>query len=459
MENVYTHPEPATNIDWYQLSTAVNHFDKGLLEAPATMSFFVRRMPSNRDYLVWAGLRRILMFLGGVAFNESDIQCISDHPLIGRELKKRPRLVNLLRNWHFKGNVRALREGTIITATKYLTTEEGDETRIPGFIPFMELSGTVLDLKLLETPLLSIMNQMMGVATTAHLIVKAAGGRPVVEAGQRRTGKDSSADASYAAYIGGVVGTSNVRAFTEYGIPGTGTMDHFAIQAWERPGVPHVDTEREFFQDFIRVYGLENSYLLVDTYDSFGATGIRNAVAASDGKAAGIRLDSYVNPNTIALARGLLDILGARNMKIVVSGGLNASVVASLWNSPVDMFLVGENMALSTDSPVTGAVGKLCCINGVDTMKYAAGMDKMSYPGELSVEQLPDFYRINVRGEVAFEDELKSVCEDGELKNQQYYDPKEARKRLSEQMKWLDGQNGKIKIGSPLLQKICEREK
>ena len=47
-------------IDAYQLTTLLAHADLGRLDQRVTMSFFFRRMPKNRSYVVFCALRRIL---------------------------------------------------------------------------------------------------------------------------------------------------------------------------------------------------------------------------------------------------------------------------------------------------------------------------------------------------------------------------------------------------------------
>ena len=130
-------------------------------------------------------------------------------------------------------------------------------------------SNGPLELKAHRNPLLSIINHMTMVASKASKICRAAGTRPVLEFGSRRTHPEAAVDAAYAAFVGGCVGTSNVEAYCKYGIPTLGTMDHFAIQAWERVGVPRHETERAFFEAYFRSYP-EHSILLVDTYDAYG---------------------------------------------------------------------------------------------------------------------------------------------------------------------------------------------
>jgi nicotinate phosphoribosyltransferase len=255
--------ESGLNVDFYQLSSLVPHFDAGRLDQQMTMSFFVRSLPQNRDYLVWCGLRRIMDFLFGVGITETDVQHLMAHPVLGGALKSRSRLVDRFRKWKFSGEIWALPEGHLVFANG------GPEGLPSAYMPFMEITADLFTLKLIETPLLSIINQMTGVASATMRMVQVANGRPIIEGGQRRTGKDSSSDASYAAYLGGATSTSNVRTFLQHGVPCSGTMDHFAILACQLPGVSRGQAEAQFFREFQKAYP-DNIALLVDTFDTFG---------------------------------------------------------------------------------------------------------------------------------------------------------------------------------------------
>jgi nicotinate phosphoribosyltransferase len=226
------------------------------------------------------------------------------------------------------------------------------------------------------------------VASKAARVVEAARGRPVLEFGQRRTHPAAALDASYAAYVAGASASSNVEAFARYGIPATGTMDHFAIQASERPGEPLALAERDFFAAYSAAFGGPTT-LLVDTYDT--ERGIRQAVLATKGELAAIRIDSNVSRESIARARRLLVELGAPNAKIFVSDGLDEHAVSALADV-ADGFGVGENITCSPDAACgVGAVAKLI-VNGYGkvTMKLCKGSGKATLPGEIQTWRFRD---------------------------------------------------------------------
>ena len=380
---------PATHIDLYQLTSLVPHWDAGKASAPCWMSFFSRRLPrtlsgdSARPYIVWAGLRRCLEHLHGAHFTEAHLETLTQHPILGPALRARPALIEALKGWRFTGEVWGPEEGTLIWANP----AEGDfagDLQPSASLPYLQVRCDLLTAKLIETPLLSIINHMSMVASKAAQICEAAGERAIFEFGSRRTHIDAAVDAAYAAYLGGTVATSNVEAHHRYGVPVVGTMDHFAVQSWEQEGVSVAETERAFFKAFYETYP-EHASLLIDTYDPFGAeTGIRNAVRATEGALKGIRLDSMLSVETLKRARALLDELGATDAKIIASGGVDLELLTALQEAPVDAFGVGERLVSSADAPVgVGAVGKLSSIDGKPTMKQAKGTGKATLPGPL----------------------------------------------------------------------------
>lgn len=386
----------ATHVDLYQLTSLVPHWDAGLAGSPVTMSFFSRRLPLGPDgapvrgYLLWVGLRKALTWLAEARFDDESLEVLSAHPLLGPALRARPELVAALRTWRFRGTIDAPPEGTPLWAGPALGTDgarlDVDGVRPAAQTPYLVVQTDVLSAKLIETPLLSTINHQTMVASKAARVARAAGGRAVLEFGTRRTHPEAAVDAAYAAYVAGCSGTSNVEAHRRFGVPVLGTMDHFAIQAWERPGVPRHESERAFFEAFHRAFP-DNALLLVDTYDAYGAqTGIRAAVAATRGQLTGIRLDSLISVENVRRARALLDSLGAPKARIVVSGGMDEYAIAALGGAPVDAFGIGERIVTSPDAPVgVGAVGKLCEVQGRPTMKLSRGSGKATLPGRVQV--------------------------------------------------------------------------
>jgi nicotinate phosphoribosyltransferase len=422
----------ATRIDLYQLTSLVPHHAAGLSDDRVVMTFFSRRLPRNahdkkpaRGYLLWAGLERCLDHLEHARFSDAQIDALLAHPVLGHGLTNHPDLVARLRNWQFEGSVWAPREGTVLFAGAALRSDgtplEVEGVRPAAYCPYLVVETDLLSAKLIETPLLSTINHMTMVASKASRVVQAARDageqRSVLEFGSRRTHPAAAIDAALAAYIAGAAATSNVEAHVRHGVPVAGTMDHFAIQAWERDGVPRSETERAYFDAFHREYP-RGDILLVDTYDTFGDhTGIRSAVAATGSGPAGIRLDSNIDHANVWRARRLLDSLGAHHTQIFVSGGMDEHAIAALGDAPVDGYGIGERIVTSPDAPVgVGAVGKLCVIDGRPTMKLSRGSGKATLPGRVQCWRSPTGDLVGLHDEShPGEPLLQPVWRDGRL--------------------------------------------
>ncbi len=386
---------PTLGIDAYQLTTLLTHADEGRLDHEVSMAFFFRRMPKNRAFVMFSGLRRILEHAAQMSLDEGELETLQHHAAIGPALRARPQVVARLRALRgFRGSIDAMPEGSLAFAGPAARTD-GSPLLVAGapfaiYTPLLQVRTDLVRAKLLETPWLGFVNHMSMVASKAARAVGAAGTRSVMEFGQRRTHPAAALDATWAAWVAGISATSNVAAFARWGITTTGTMDHFAIQAAEQPGRARAETERKFFEAYARTFSGLPTTMLVDTYDT--ERGIRSAVEACPNDTLGaIRIDSNVNPTSIRRARALLAELGSPSTKIYVSDGLDEHRIAEL-RELVDGFGVGENIVCSPDAPVgVGAVAKLV-VNGygATTMKVAHGTGKATLPGELQVWRFAD---------------------------------------------------------------------
>jgi nicotinate phosphoribosyltransferase len=391
-------------IDAYQLTTLVAHADAGRLDHRETMAFFFRRMPASRSYVVFTGLPQIKAHAESMRFDATELRALDAHPMLGPALAARPHVRRALESLEgFEGEIDAMEEGTLAFAGPAWDTSGAPVSvggaRLTLYTPLMQVKTDMLRAKLIETPWLGYINHLSMVASKAARVVSAAKGKTVLEFGQRRTHPSAALDASYAAFIAGCSGTSNLAAYARYGIPATGTMDHFAVMASEKPDVDRVATEGDFFATFARAFP-SNASLLVDTYDT--ERGIHEAVKSTGGKLTGIRIDSNVTPQSIAHARKVLDDLGASHVKIFVSDGLDEHKVASLADV-ADGFGVGENISCSPDAATgIGAVAKLV-VNGYGkiTMKLAKGSGKATLPGRLQVYRFTDHDLVALQEETA----------------------------------------------------------
>ncbi len=340
--------------DLYQLTMAAGYFHHGLHAKRVSFELFVRRLPENRRFMLFAGLERVLDYLRNLHFTESQIAYLRQVPHLQTAMSYD--FVEFLRDFRFTGDVWAMPEGTVCFARE----------------PMIRVTGTLLETQLVETFLLSAINTETIVATKAARIILAADGRDVLEFGTRRTSPDEAVASARAAFIAGFAATSNVEAGYRWDIPVAGTAAH----SWT---MSHA-SEEDAFRNYVEVFP-KHATLLVDTYDTI--EGVKRAIAVAHDRLKGIRLDSGDLLALSTQARRLLDEAGLRDTKIVASGDLNEDKIQRLVaaGAPIDGFGVGTELVRSSDNPTLGGVYKIVFDHTEDrpVAKFSEG--KATLPG------------------------------------------------------------------------------
>src|SRR5579883_1827094 len=289
---------------------AAGYFEAGKTADRASFELFVRRLPSNRNFILAAGLAQAIEYLLDLHFTAEEIAFLRELPQFHHAS---PGFFEMLKGLRFTGDVFAVPEGTPMFAGE----------------PFLTIRAPLIEAQLAETYLLSCIGFQSLIATKAARVVKAALGRDVVEFGTRRAhSPEAGVLAGRAAYIGGCIGTSNAEAGLRYGIPVFGTAAHSWVMAF--------DNERASFEELQRLLG-ESTVYLIDSYDTL--EGARRA-AALGRPLWGVRLDSG---NLVELAPAVRRILydaGLREAKIMATGDLNEYKIHELIaaRAPIDSF-------------------------------------------------------------------------------------------------------------------------
>jgi len=319
-------PSTALLTDRYELTMLDAALASGVAERPATFEVFTRRLPEGRQFGVFAGLGRLLDAIDDFRFGTPELDWLADGKVVS------DRTLTWLSGHRFAGHIDAYSEGELYTAGS----------------PVLTVQGCFGEAVLLETLVLSILNFDSAVAAAAAVLVAAAGPRPVIEMGTRRTDPHGALGAARAAYLAGFASTSNLEAGRRWGIPTAGTAAHAFTLA-------HPD-ERQAFAAQVAAMG-NGTTLLVDTYDP--EEGIRNAVAVAGPDLGAVRIDSGDLVSEAWRARDLLDRLGATGTQIVVTGDLDHHVLRALADAPADAYGVGTSVVTGLGSPTAGLVYKL----------------------------------------------------------------------------------------------------
>jgi nicotinate phosphoribosyltransferase len=212
----------------------------------------------------------------------------------------------------------------------------------------------------------------------------AAGDRLLIEGGSRRTDPESAVAAARAGFVGGFDTTSNLEAGRRYGIPTGGTTAHAFVLAHR--------SESDAFAAQSETLGADSTYL-VDTFDV--AEGIRRAVATVGTDIGAVRIDSGDLLSETLAARALLDELGAKSCRIVVSSDLDEFKMAELEaaNAPIDAYLVGTSLVTGSGHPTASMVYKLVSIaDDDDPSSELRAVGKLS-PGKRTLGGRKDVHR------------------------------------------------------------------
>ena len=383
--------------DLYQLTMAAGYF-QNKVNTPATFELFVRRMPENRSFLVAAGLEQALHYLKTLRFSDSAIDYIRRHHSFKRVKKE---FFNYLKDFHFRGDVHAIPEGTVVFAEE----------------PLLRVTAPMIETQLVETYLLSTVNFQTLIASKAARVVLAARGRDVSDFGSRRAhGPQAGVLAARASFIGGCTSTSNALAGHELGIPVVGTMAHSWVMAF--------DTEEEAFRRFYDVFP-ESTALLIDTYDTIKGAHLAKRIEAKN-RLLAVRLDSGNLLELSKEVRNILDNDGLTHVKIMASGDLNEYLIDDLLTqgATIDIFGVGTEMVTSKDQPALGGIYKLVEQDkggmAIPRMKFSE--DKVFYPSTKQVCRFSTENGIYTHDLLCLEDEacggvplLERVMEDGDI--------------------------------------------
>ena len=320
--------------DFYELTMVQGYFLRDM-NRPAVFDMFFRSQPFNGGYSIFCGLDPLLEALEGLRFSDDDIAYLASLGVFKKDF------LDFLEEFRFTGDIYALEEGTAVFPNE----------------PLIRAHGTMIEVQLIESLVLNIINFHTLIATKAARVFDASGGGKILEFGLRRSqGLDGAFSAARASYVGGAVATSDTWAAKELGIPAKGTMAHSWVMAF--------DSEADSFRAFAEIYP-ENAILLIDTYDTLGS-GIENAVLVGKeqkrkGHTIGVRLDSGDLDYLSREVRKRLDEAGLEDAKITASNELNEEIVHQLVTSgaPIDAWGVGTHLVTGSKDAALNGVYKL----------------------------------------------------------------------------------------------------
>ncbi|KAM7075634.1 nicotinate phosphoribosyltransferase [Molossus nigricans] len=408
--------------DLYQVTMALGYWRAGRAHDPAEFELFFRQCPFGGSFALAAGLRDCVRFLRAFRLRDADVQFLAS--VLPPDTD--PAFFQHLRALDSSGvTVRALPEGSLA---------------FPG-VPLLQVSGPLLLVQLLETPLLCLVSYASLVATNAARLRLIAGPeKRLLDLGLRRAqGPDGGLTASTYSYLGGFDGSSNVLAGQLRGVPVVGTLAHSfvtsfsgtevlpdpmlapaagqgprvdlttCVEAWLERVCAHLGLgvqdphpgERAAFVAYALAFPRAFQGLL-DTY-SVRRSGLPNflAVALALGElgyqAVGVRLDSGDLLQQAQEIRGLFRTTAAQfqmpwleSVPIAVSNNIDEEQLARLAQegSEVNVIGIGTSMVTCPRQPSLGCVYKLVSVGGQPRMKLTEDPDKQTLPGSKAAFRL-----------------------------------------------------------------------
>lgn len=349
--------------DFYEFTMANGYLKNGFAKRNTYFDVFFRSIPDGGGFAIAAGLEQVIDYIENLSFTDEEIEFFRSKGIFDEEF------LTYLRNFKFTGDIYAVPEGTTVFPNE----------------PILTVKAPAIEAQLIETFVLLTLNHQSLIATKANRIVRASGGRAVMEFGSRRAqGAQGAIDGARAAYIGGAAATACTLSDMLYSVPAVGTMAHSWVQMF--------DSEYEAFECYCKLYP-HGSTLLVDTYNTL-KSGVPNAIKAFKNILIpqgitdfAIRLDSGDISYLSKRARKMLDDAGLQCCKIVASNSLDEYLIRDLMmqGAQIDSFGVGERLITSKSSPVFGGVYKLVAIENeageiIPKIKVSENVGKITNP-------------------------------------------------------------------------------
>jgi nicotinate phosphoribosyltransferase len=432
--------------DLYQLTMMYGYYKSGRMNQEVVFDTYFRKHPCGGGYVVTAGLEQVVVYLMNLRFTEEDLDYLRSLELFDEGFLEE------LRRFRFTGSLYAMPEGTVAFANE----------------PLLRFRGRILELQLIESAVLSFVNHQTLIATKASRMVHSAktelidlSADSIMEFGLRRAQNADAANfGARAAYIAGCVGTSNVYAGQNFGIPVLGTMAHSWVQSFP--------SELEAFRAYARAFP-DKTVLLVDTYNTL-QSGMVHAIQVAremrerGQELLGVRLDSGDLAYLSKEARRMLDEAGFPNVKIVASSDLDECTIRDLiiQGARIDQWGVGTSLITSKDCPALGGVYKLVAeFDGnqyIPRIKVSENPQKITNPGYKRVVRLYDASGMATADLICLNEEVIDPSRPLEL-----FDPVHTYKRKTvrdftvEELLVPVIENGELVYRLPTLQEIRNR--
>ncbi len=135
----------------YEFTTADGYFNSPVKDTVAYFDLFFRKVPDKGGFAIMAGLSQVIEYLKNIHFTKEDVDFL-------REQGISDAFCDYLKDFKFTCDVWAIPEGTPIFPNE----------------PIVKVRGPVVEAQLIETALLTFINQQSLIATKANRLVRAS---------------------------------------------------------------------------------------------------------------------------------------------------------------------------------------------------------------------------------------------------------------------------------------------
>jgi len=345
--------------DLYQLTMLAGYLDNKKDEDIATFDLFIRKLPQDWGYYIANSIEDAIDYITNIEFSEEDLEYLRKQEFF------KPEFLEYLKAFKFEGDVYAVREGTPIFPNQ----------------PVLRVTAKRSQAQFVETALLNMINYQTMIASKTSRVVNAAKEAKVVDYGLRRAQEEDAAmKGARATYIGGAIGTSNVKAGKEYGIKILGTQAHSFIMSFP--------SEIEAFRAYVKTFP-NKATLLIDTYDTI--KGAKNAAIVAKelekqgDRLSAVRLDSGDLCDLSKKVRQIFDEQGLHYVNIVASNDLNEYKIEELIRNGAKINGYGVGTEMITAKPVAAIPGVYKLVEDDGGAKIKLSPEKKTYPGKKQV--------------------------------------------------------------------------
>lgn len=360
-------PEDQSLFDYdYIFSASALWVDLGMENVEATFDLTVRDLPKNRNFLLFTGLEEIVSGILNWKFTKEDIGFLLKRKIIT------PKLATLLKNYKFKGDVWAMKEGSVFFPNEPVLRITGELWKI-NLLTFFLInslsSNTVFSTKMVR-----------GFLATKDKIYLAT--CPPV----RGHAHEAALKFGRIAYLFGSASGMVPGFARKFNIPYESTARGFHALIKSFP------SELEAMREIVKVF--PKASVMIDTYGL--ESGIKNAITvALEQKSkdqpvfSGVFIDSGKDAGDYTrqakLVRNKLDKAGLKEIQIIVAGNFQEYKIAELvrLNAPVDKVILGTEFIAPADDPKIEAILKMAQFVKGGKIMYTAKLakGKVSYPG------------------------------------------------------------------------------